>query len=469
MAEIGGALGGDNRRIIIIATIIAIVLSLFSLVFMRSCSSRSAASKYIVIFKNLDLKDSANVVTRLKELKIEYETKDEGKSVAVARDKVDEARLGLAEKNLPLGGAVGWEIFDQSKLGATDFDRQVQFVRAISGELSRTIRHIQAIEDARVQIVIPKAELFEVTKSPVTAAVLLQLKPGKTLSKEQVDGIVYLVASSVENLRPENVTIVDVFGNILSGGPSLVQQVITEKTQPTPEAIEAVQARTIEIKTPVQKELTHEEKVVLLIKARQGLEEDYIMQIQKLLNQFYPPNAVIVRVNLDIVPKLETFAAGDFSSVMENIKKVNVVLLVDNKFELTKQIKKTTFKSIAGTINYNKKRGDIIKLYRVPFYYASTYSSVKDLSPIRPPQQINFAGIVFSMLLQKGFYFIVFILICMIIALVIFVRPMIFGVGAKTGTGKQSEGSIIDKVRNAAFENPERVAAILKKWLEEGH
>jgi flagellar M-ring protein FliF len=184
----------------------------------------------------LDLKDAALVITRLKDLKIPYQIKDNGHAIAVPKAKADEARLGLAAKNLPGGGTVGWEIFDQSKLGATDFDRRIQFVRAISGELARTINRINVIEDARVQIVIPETKLFEVSTAPVTASVLLKMKAGESLTRNQVNWIVRLVAGSVENLKPQNVTIIDTNGNILSGtayrsvaAPEQEEQVLTPR------------------------------------------------------------------------------------------------------------------------------------------------------------------------------------------------------------------------------------------------
>jgi flagellar biosynthesis/type III secretory pathway M-ring protein FliF/YscJ len=239
-----------GRQFLIIATVITVVFFTFFLVGIRSCSMPSVdneqkvASSHVIIYSNLDLKDAALVITRLKDLKIPYQIKDNGHAIAVPKAKADEARLGLAAKNLPGGGTVGWEIFDQSKLGATDFDRRIQFVRAISGELARTINRISVIEDARVQIVIPETKLFEVSTAPVTASVLLKMKAGESLTRNQVNGIVRLVAGSVENLKPQNVTIVDTNGNILSGtayraaaAPEQEEQVLTPREEETPEIV----------------------------------------------------------------------------------------------------------------------------------------------------------------------------------------------------------------------------------------
>lgn len=226
----------SNRLLLIAVGVVVLAIIIFFAWSMRGCVPGVKESGYQVIYSNMDLKDAAEVVTRLKELKIPYELREKGTAIAVPKDRVDDARLGLAEKNLPMGGVVGWEIFNETRMGTTDFDRRIQLIRAISGELSRTIRRIQGVEDARVQIVIPETRLFEVTQTPATAAVLLKLSPGFKIKREQINGIIHLVASSVENLKPENVTVVDESGNILSGKylpppRQVVSEVVTEKAQ----------------------------------------------------------------------------------------------------------------------------------------------------------------------------------------------------------------------------------------------
>jgi len=197
MAESGAPQLISNRRLVTIAGVIVVITVMAFLWTLRGCFSipGSGNNGYLTIYTGLDLKDTANVVSRLKDLKIPYEVKENGSAVAVPKGKADDARLGLAEKNLPLGGSVGWEIFNETRMGATDFDRRIQLIRAISGELSRTIKRIKGIEDAYVQIVLPETKLFEVTKAPVTAAVLLKIAPGERLNPQHVMGIVNLVTA----------------------------------------------------------------------------------------------------------------------------------------------------------------------------------------------------------------------------------------------------------------------------------
>ncbi|MEK7377246.1 MAG: flagellar basal-body MS-ring/collar protein FliF, partial [Candidatus Margulisiibacteriota bacterium] len=320
---------------------------------------------------------------QLKVLKIPYQIRDNGKSVAVPKGKADEARLGLAEKNLPLGGSVGWEIFDQSKLGTTDFDRQVQFIRAISGELSRTINRLDAIEDSRIQIVIPKTTLFEIAKAPVTASVLLQLKAGRQLSPEQINGVVHLVAGSVENLRTENVIIVDIYGNILSGPKTAVSEKATYAPQPAQQPVElptseasqtVIMTKEISALPQAQAPMNAQEKDLERSQQKEAYENSLSSKVQTIINNFYPPNSILIKVSLELAPAKPADRSGAQKTRGMAIKRMTVIVLVDNRFNLTTALKKTTFETIAGSLPYNKKRGDRIILRKVPFHYATEFN-----------------------------------------------------------------------------------------------
>jgi flagellar M-ring protein FliF len=179
----------------------------------------SSRARYEVLYSNLEQKDAAEVVTLLKKTNIPYQlsSKDSTTTILVPTDKRYDTRLQLASQGLPRGSGVGYEIFDQPKWGTTDFTQKVNYKRALEGELQRTVGSLQEIESARVNIVIPEPELFTEKEKPTTASVVLQLKPEAQLKREQVRGIVHLVAASVEGLKPENINVVDNKGNILSG------------------------------------------------------------------------------------------------------------------------------------------------------------------------------------------------------------------------------------------------------------
>lgn len=475
--------GTDIRRILLLAGVVVVVLFSLLFFFFRSCVPAvvQKAKGYTVIYSNLDLKDAANVVVQLKKLAIPYEIREEGRAVAVPKDKADQARLGLAEENLPAGGVVGWEIFDETRMGATDFDRRIQLIRAISGELSRTIRRIEGVADARVQVVLPETRLFEVTKVPVTASVMLRLYPGAELSSNQINGIVHLVASSVENLLPENVTVVDDTGRILTvKAPPLPPPVAIAPEVET--ATSEVGAATPEVEAAVTKEalaaappLSPEEKVLLRVKTKRELEDNLASKAQELLNKFYPPNSTIVRLDLD----LEWFWQETGEGPVDNykIKRISAVILVDNRVGLSRELKDSTFMAVAGAIGYNRKRGDHIILRRVPFHMAIlppevVKVQVEKMLPPPPPPKKRTSPFVALMLGVIIWSIILALMILVVFALVRFVggKIKIFEPPAAMTPAageSQPESKLLSKIRNLAEVNPEKIANLLKSWLAE--
>jgi len=173
---------------------------------------------YARLYSNLEEGEAGEVVAYLTDNKIPYKLEDGGRSVEVPADQVYKTRISLATEGLPRNGTVGYSLFDQNNLGMTDFLQNLNFRRALEGELTRTITQLSEVQAARVHIVIPKDRLFREDKREATASVLLKLRGKSSLSKHQIAGISHLVASSVEGLNANNITIVDYDGNLLSGG-----------------------------------------------------------------------------------------------------------------------------------------------------------------------------------------------------------------------------------------------------------
>lgn len=176
----------------------------------------TAKPNYEVLFSNLSAKDAGKIVESLKEKKISYRIGSSGTAILVPTGKVYDLRLAFAQEGLPASSNVGYEIFDQSNLGMTDFIQQINYRRALEGELSRTIEQIELVEQARVHIVIPHEALFREDQKPASASVILRLRGNRKPSQATVQGVSHLIASSVEGLNPENITIVDTRGRILS-------------------------------------------------------------------------------------------------------------------------------------------------------------------------------------------------------------------------------------------------------------
>jgi len=177
---------------------------------------RGASTNYQPLFTNLSTDDTAAIVERLDENNVDYQLGGNGNTVLVPESEIYRLRLDMAAAGLPDQGVVGFEIFDNSEFGTTEFERRVNYYRALGGELSRSIQSISGIEFSRVQITPPEESLFLEEEKSATASVMVKLEPGYNMSAERVNAVQNLVASGVQDLPLSEVTIVDTNGNLLS-------------------------------------------------------------------------------------------------------------------------------------------------------------------------------------------------------------------------------------------------------------
>jgi flagellar M-ring protein FliF len=171
---------------------------------------------YTLLFADMDADAAGQVVTRLKNDKVPYLLDSGGRAIRVPASKVDELRLEFASDGLPSSGRIGFEIFDRTAFGATEFLEQVNYRRALEGEIARTISTLSEVSSARVHIAMARPSLFASREHPAKASVVLKLRANRPLGGSTVQGITNLVASSVEGLRPESVVIMDSFGRPLA-------------------------------------------------------------------------------------------------------------------------------------------------------------------------------------------------------------------------------------------------------------
>lgn len=171
---------------------------------------------YRVLFSNYADKDGGAIVASLEKMNVPYKFSESGTAILVPAAQVHQARLKLAAEGLPKGGNIGFELLENQKFGVSQFVEQVNFQRALEGELERSIQSIGAVDVARIHLAIPKPSVFVRDQLKPTASVLLNLRPGRTLDPQQVSAIVHLVASSIPDLPTTNVTVVDQNGNLLS-------------------------------------------------------------------------------------------------------------------------------------------------------------------------------------------------------------------------------------------------------------
>jgi flagellar M-ring protein FliF len=167
---------------------------------------------YAPLYTELETQDAAAIAAKLKELNVPHRVSASGTTISVPEEQVHELRLELASAGLPRGGGVGFEIFDQSRLGATEFEQQVNLRRALEGELSRSITTIDGVQSARVHLVMPERRLFAAKSESASASVILKLRPGREFGRREVGGIVHLVTAAVPSLGKDRVSVVSTDG-----------------------------------------------------------------------------------------------------------------------------------------------------------------------------------------------------------------------------------------------------------------
>ncbi|EJN08287.1 flagellar basal-body MS-ring/collar protein FliF [Herbaspirillum sp. YR522] len=187
--------------------------------------------EYRVLFSNFNDRDGGAIVASLQTMNVPYKYSDGGSAILVPENMVHDARLKLAAQGLPKGGNVGFEVMENQKLGVSQFLEQVNFQRALEGELARSVQSLSSVQSARVHLALPKASVFVRDQQKPTASVVLSLYPGRFLDGQQVSAIVHLVASSVPELSPKAVTIVDQNGNLLSDTTKQAQTNTLDPTQ----------------------------------------------------------------------------------------------------------------------------------------------------------------------------------------------------------------------------------------------
>ena len=358
----------------------------------------------VPLFSNMETKDAGEVAAKLKELKVNYEIIEnkQGATINVAAADVHEARLQLATEGLPRGNK-GFEIFDDSKLGVTEFQNKVNYLQALQGELTRTIEQIEAVEKARVHIVMPEDSLYKKNEKPATASIMLMLKPNVQLSKKEIKGIVNLTSKSVQGLSPENITVVDETGKILNDPDDDEENTVSYQTLTQIEMTRKVQER---VQRDVQSLLDQalgegrsyvRVNVELDFDQRQRDRQTYtpvvddsgIIRSEQIVNESYsgtsnqPGGPAGTQSNIPGYVAVENQSNADYSKkeVTKNyeineetektvaspgsIKRVNVAVLVNE--DITQAQQESIQRSVASAVGIVEERGDTVSVEPLPF------------------------------------------------------------------------------------------------------
>ena len=367
---------------------------------------------YAPLYTNLSPQDGAAIVKELEAAKVPYNLSNGGTVIAVPRGVIYQTRLKLAGKGVPAGSGVGFEIFEKTPFGASEFTQQVNYLRALQGELSRTINSIAAVQSSRVHLAIPSRSNFLGPEEKPSASVVVDLQPGYHLSPDQVQGIVNLVASSVPKLSADRVTVIDSSGRPLKEIVPAVASTEAEKLNVLKLNYEQEIERRIEsMLDPV----LGPGKVVVRANVQLNLQET-----QMTREEFDPENRVVrsqrttvddsdgktggkpgVQANIPggDAGKLiaengsrrsnesVTYEVGHTTSRISEprgqIQKISVAVLVDGKYEKDKYLPRTAeeMEVIKGVVKravgLDGERGDELEVANVPF-------KIQPVTPVKP-------------------------------------------------------------------------------------
>jgi flagellar M-ring protein FliF len=367
-----------------------------------------------VLYSNLEPSDAAKIVESLKAKGVKYQLGDNGNTILVEKTQLYDTRIQLAGEGLPSESIVGYELFDKTNLGMSEFVQKLNYRRALEGELARTIGTMDEIKKVRVHLVIPEKTLFKKDEKPPSASVIIHLKSGRSLSKISIEGIQNLVASSVEGLTIDKVTVVDGRGKILSE-PPLDNSTVTGLTQ-TQHDIQR------------QVEQHYAEKVQSLLdgvlgaensKVRVNAEIDFT-QVEKTITDFDPERQVIrseqniqeVSESTDSLSYPTVSQAKNASNVIQNyeisktvshivestgnIKRLTVSAIINGLTKIVddngvKKIEYTPRKqeeidqltlAIKNAVGYDPSRNDQISVLNVPFDTSLLEQEIEEQQPV---------------------------------------------------------------------------------------
>ena len=276
-----------KQKIVILATIVAIVGFISALIVWNSINNKAGVlyPGYAVLFEGVSPEDGALIIQQLQQDKIPYKIPKDN-TILIPQELIYEERMKLASNGIPKSSKVGFEIFDTQDFGATDFDQRIKYLRAIEGELARTIESLSPIQKATVHIAQPEKSVFVSEQTPPTASVVLAFKPAQTLTPKQISGIKNIVSSAIPNLTIENV------------------EVVNEKGEPLSELDELGGARELaaaQLRYKSNFEQSLEEKIINILAPITGGKEGVVAKVtaefdfaqKESTQEYYDPNNVV--------------------------------------------------------------------------------------------------------------------------------------------------------------------------------
>ncbi|MDB5492535.1 MAG: Flagellar M-ring protein FliF [Micavibrio sp.] len=341
------------------------------LMFFIFVSMQVATPQLKLLYSNLSSTDSASVAAKLEEAKIRYDVSTDGTKVMVPESEVGRARVLLAKAGLPNGGSMGYEIFDQqSGFGTTNFIQNINQVRALEGELSRTIGAVEGVRSARVHLVLPERQLFSRDSRPASASVFIALNPNARFSSDQIAAVQHLVASAVPDLKPTNVSIIDNTGNMLARGGDDDNTMMSMKSEEMRRSYEVRMTQAVEDMVG---------RVVGYGRVRATVNADLNFDRVAENTESYDPNQQVVRSTQTTEEKnTERAAASGDVSVQNNLPGIAGDLSGGKPTAEGSKTQETTNYEITKTVRSLTKDVGEVKKLSIAVLVDGTYTTEKD-------------------------------------------------------------------------------------------
>ncbi|MCY0866974.1 MAG: flagellar basal-body MS-ring/collar protein FliF [Aquificaceae bacterium] len=464
-----------------------------ALVLLILIATLATKPSYTTLYAGLSQEDMSAIMAELDKEGVSYKVGQDGRSILVPESQARDIRLKLAAKGIPSKGIVGYEVFDKNNIGVSDFQNQVNFKRAVEGELARTILRMEGVEDVRVNIGMPQKSIFVREEEEPTASVFIKLKPGHELTPEQVKAIRNLVSASVPKLKPQRVVVVDNLGRDLTA-------LLDEE--------ETISNKELKLKLEFERRLEKEIQKALedvlgpgSVRVKVSADLDFTKREQK--EEVYDPDMTAIvsqqkkkertmgggmggvpgaQANIPpgtgaaagggqvITEKSETITNYEVSKKevytvdpFVKVKRLSVGVVVDANIKNidTEKIKRI----VTASAGINQQRGDIITVEAIPFQRSTFEKTTTEYEKYIKLALIAFLAIIFA------------------IAMLILLRKLskkkeITTLPPPTGVSgievvesaeeirlKAEKVEAMEAIIKAAKEEPDKVAKILKKWL----
>jgi flagellar M-ring protein FliF len=486
-----------------------------------------SSTKYETMFTNLSLQDSAIVVSKLDELKIDkYKLEDNGTTILVDESLIDKLRIDLAISGSLPNSSTGYELFDDVGIMMTDEDRKIMYQRALEGELQQSIMSLQEIDNARVHLVLAENNLFNQDTSTSSASIVLEINPYSKLTNDQIKGIIALVSGAVENLSQENIKVVDSNANLLSA--NILEDSSVSSTSAAQNKRDLESSYSMQLSSSITNLL---EKTYGAGKAVVNVSVELNLDTEESIKNSYEGEPVVISEQKNYQKDTETGTGGDvldaggYTSdddavsdsdtqsyeVIRNyemgqtttttikapggINKISTSVIIDK--ELTNDEKIAIENIVKASLGADEARGDIVNVEGIIFDTTLQDSIIDDLA-----NETGDVGIISSITAVVPMPVLIGILLALIIGIVLVIVLLVknnrkasrkeqleeiinnedvSGIDLAINNLKNKEiidqvildtnspeDNLMDKVDKYAKENSKEAAEILKLWILEG-